>query len=129
MHAPSVYTVVVTRADRIDVPAVQVRSPPMRVPIACTLTVDDAATRVDEWRAVLGRSITSVQRTSPTEIVLTLRDDRAGLDDLVGLTRREVACCTFFDFRLDIAVEAVALVVTVPTDAAVVLDEFAALAG
>jgi hypothetical protein len=101
----------------------------VRVPIACTLTVDDAATRIDEWRAVLDRSIASVHRTSPTEIVLTLRDDRAGLDDLVGLARREVACCAFFDFTLDIAVDAVALVVTVPADAAGVLDDFAALAG
>jgi ribosomal protein S12 methylthiotransferase accessory factor YcaO len=101
----------------------------MRVPIACTLTVDDAATRIDEWRTVLGRSITSVRRTSPTEIVLLVRDDRAGLDELVGLAQREVACCGFFDFTLDIAVDAVALVVTVPPDAAGVLDEFAALAG
>jgi len=100
----------------------------MRVPIACTLTVDDAATRIDEWRTVLRRSVTSARRTSPTEVRLELRDDRAGLDELVGLAQREVACCAFFDFTLSIAVDMVALVVTVPTDAATVLDGFAALA-
>jgi hypothetical protein len=100
----------------------------MRVPIACTLTVDDGQTRLDEWRRVLGRSITSVRRTTPTELVLALRDDRAGLDDLVGLAQRELACCAFFVFRLDLAVDGVRLVLTVPSDAAAVLDGFAALA-
>jgi hypothetical protein len=101
----------------------------MGVPIACTLTVDDATTRLDEWRSALGRSIASVRRTSPTELVLALRDDRAGLDALVALTQRELACCAFFDFTLRIAVEGVALVVAVPPDAAAVLDDFANLAG
>lgn len=101
----------------------------MRVPIACTLTVDDAGARLDEWREALARSITSVQRTAPTEVVLTLRDDRAGLDELVGLAQRELACCAFFAFRLDLAVGGVSLVVTTPADAATVLDGFAELAG
>jgi hypothetical protein len=101
----------------------------MRVPIACTLNVDDAATRIDAWRAVLRGSVTSVRRRAPTELVLALRGDRAGLDDLVALAQRELACCAFFDFRLDITVDAVSLVVTVPSDAVEVLDRFAALAG
>jgi hypothetical protein len=41
----------------------------MRVPIACTLNVDDAETRVDEWRAAFVRSIASGERVSPTELV------------------------------------------------------------
>ncbi len=101
----------------------------MRVPIACTLSVDDVPTRLDEWRAVLGRSIASVRRPSPTALELVLRADRAGLDELVGLTQRELACCAFFGFTLDIAADAVSLQVTVPPDAAAVLDDFVGLLG
>ena len=99
----------------------------MKVPIACTLTVDEQPTRLDEWRAAFRTSIAAVERVSPTTLALRLRDDRAGLDALVDLMQRESACCGFFDFVLRIAVDAVTLTVTVPDDASPILDDFARL--
>jgi hypothetical protein len=101
----------------------------VRVPIACTLSVDDAATRLDEWRAMLTRVVASVERVAPTELELRLQTAPGDLDRLVDLVQREATCCTFFEFALHVAADAVTLRVTVPADAAPVLDGFAALAG
>lgn len=101
----------------------------VKVPIACTLSVDDAGTRIDEWRTVLGRVVTGTERVAPTELAFTLRADPQQLSVLLDLVRREVTCCTFFEFALRVAAGGTTLRVTVPPDAAAVLDEFAQLAG
>jgi hypothetical protein len=101
----------------------------MRIPIACTLTVDDAATRLDEWRSMVTRLVATIERPAPTELVLLLRDDaRSELSMLVDLVQREATCCAFFQFALHIGSDAVSLRMTVPPDAIVVLDNFAQLA-
>ena len=99
----------------------------VKVPIACTLTVDEQPTRLDEWRAAFRTSVAAAERESPTVLALRLRDDRAGLDALVDLVQRESACCAFFDFALRITAGAVTLVVTVPDDTAPILDDFSRL--
>ena len=100
----------------------------MRIPIACTLTVDDAGTRLDEWRATLTRVVEAIERPAPTELVFRLRADaRSELAPLVDLVQREATCCAFFEFTLHIAVDGVTLRATVPPDAASILDEFADL--
>jgi hypothetical protein len=92
------------------------------------LTVDDASTRVDEWRTTLARVVVDAERTAPTELALRVETDARDLAALVDLVRREVACCAFFEFALHVAVGGTTLRVTVPPDAAAVLDAFATLA-
>jgi hypothetical protein len=101
----------------------------VKIPIACTLSVDDAGTRVEEWRATLTRVAVDSRRVAPTELVFTLRADGPALAALLDLVRREVACCAFFEFALHVATGATTLRVTVPEDAAAALDGFAQLAG
>jgi hypothetical protein len=101
----------------------------VRIPIACSLTADDAETRLDEWRATLTRVVVGAERTAPTELTLSLRANHDELAALVDLVRREIACCSFFEFALHLTAGATTLRVRVPDDAAGVLDGFAQLAG
>ncbi len=57
---------------------------------------------------------------------LTVRDDRAGLDDLLDVAQREQACCPFFEFALAIEADRLSLSIRVPPDAVAVLDELCA---
>jgi hypothetical protein len=96
----------------------------MRIPIACRL--DDAAARsqVEEWRGLLGHQGVRASRVSPTEVAIRI-DDLDQLPALVGLARREKACCPFFGFGLEIGADRVVLKVSVPGEAASILDQFA----
>jgi hypothetical protein len=96
----------------------------MRVPIACTLDEFAARSQIDEWRTVITRAVTEVVRSSPTTVTLTLNADLVGLTDLVQLAQREKTCCAFFEFELTVDVDHVRFLVSVPEDAAEVLDQF-----
>jgi hypothetical protein len=100
----------------------------MKVPIACTLTSEDAADRVEEWRSALLTTVTRIDRPVPTRAALRLVGKPAELATLVNLAQREKACCEFFGFAFEVASDAVTLVVSVPDDAVEVLDTFTALA-
>ena len=100
----------------------------MRVPIACSLDASAARSQVDEWRSVLSRTVAEVQRSSPTQVTMTLREDLVGLTELVQLAQREKACCGFFEFELAIDADRARFLVSVPDEATDVLDEFGALA-
>ena len=76
---------------------------------------------------LLAKATVGALRTSPTEIVFHLADDLAHLTEVVALARREKACCSFFRFTVEIDVESVELKVSVPAEAAGVLDDFQAL--
>jgi hypothetical protein len=95
----------------------------VRVPIACRLTAGAARSQLDEWRQVATAHVGAVERVAPTQLRLRL-GDLVGLDTVVRLAQREKACCPFFDFALDIEAETVFLRVTVPEDAASILDDF-----
>ncbi len=97
----------------------------MRIPIACTLDEVSARDQVEEWHQTLAGSVAVVERPSPVELHLVLRPDLAGLTEVVRLAQREKRCCAFFDFALRIEPAAVRLVVSVPADAAALLDVFA----
>jgi hypothetical protein len=71
--------------------------------------------------------VTDAQRPARSVLRLQLGSDLGELPDLIALAQRETACCRFFAFTLEIAEDTVALVITVPEDAATVLDDFAAL--
>lgn len=100
----------------------------MSAPIACSLTHAAARSQLGEWRTIMAIAADTAERRSPTELSFRLRPDLAGLSDLVRLAQREHACCPFFDFTLRITATSSSLVISVPSDAAPVLDTFAGLA-
>lgn len=93
-----------------------------RIPIACSLSVDDAASRVEEWQRFLADCVVEVERTGASGR-LRLRDDDDAVLIATDLARREKACCAFFEFRLALLPEGVWLEVDGPPEAAPVLDE------
>jgi hypothetical protein len=95
------------------------------VPIACTLSETAARSQLGEWHELLAAIAVGSDRVSPTEVRFRLGDDLGRLGELVRLAQREKACCEFFDFRLLIDSGAVALGVSVPPEAVLVLDDFA----
>lgn len=93
----------------------------VKIPVACSLDARAAKAQLDEWRGLLGR-VVHRQRVSPTRLELSpLRD--SDLVDIVQLAQREVACCPFFTFVIEIKHERLLLAIEVPTDAIEVLDE------
>ena len=92
-----------------------------RVPIACSLSHEDAGVRVDEWRQFVNRRVVEVAR-SERSARLRLEDGSDALLVATDLARREKACCPFFDFRLEILPEAIWLEVEAPLEAAAILD-------
>ncbi|HLH99981.1 MAG TPA: hypothetical protein VKV06_04295 [Acidimicrobiales bacterium] len=92
-----------------------------RVPIACSLEAESADHQVEEWRQLLNRHVTAVERTATTARV-RLQDRHDALLATADLARREKACCPFFQFRLDLRPEAVWLEIGVPEEAAPILD-------
>jgi hypothetical protein len=99
----------------------------VRVPIACALTADLAADRIDEWRAALSTLVSAAVRTAPGRVRLRLVDGPHPAGLLVDLARREKACCDFFTFAVEIDRQGATMVVEVPDDAVAVLDDFVAL--
>ena len=100
----------------------------MSVPIACSLTPEDAGTRVEEWRRILSAAVIETVRPSPDRVEFHLVDDLSQMADLIGLAQREKQCCPFLEFNLSIDAEAVMLVVTAPEEASSILDGFTGLA-
>ena len=77
---------------------------------------------------MLGAAVVATERESPTAIRMRLQADAETTGRIVALAEREVACCPFFRFAIEIDTTGLALTVTVPPDAAEVLTAFAALA-
>jgi hypothetical protein len=96
------------------------------VPIACSLDQSAAERQLDEWAAVLGAAVTSSERTDPTTLRMRI-DVASDVGRIVDLARREVACCPFFGFAIEIDTAGIALVVSVPSDAVPILDAFASV--
>lgn len=94
----------------------------MRIPIACTLRPSEARSQLGEWQVVLRRATHGTERVSPNRLELSLVPD-ADVGPLVSLARREVACCPFFSFTLEIHADRLVLAVEVPDDAVEMLDE------
>ncbi len=96
----------------------------MQIPIACTLTETDAQDQVGKWRDALATSIVAAERVSATRLDLRLNEDLVQLPALVRLAQSEKACCPFFDFSVGIEADAVSLRISVPAEAAPILDQF-----
>ncbi len=99
----------------------------MRVPIACTLTVESAADRIEEWRTFFGTWIDAAERTKDRELRLRLDGSEKALVIAADLAQREKACCGFFDFCIEVQSDERWLLVRVPDEAAGVLTDIVAL--
>lgn len=83
------------------------------VPIACSLSGTDMATRIEDWQRLLG----SVSRRLPVAGGLRLElDERAHITELAELVDAEQSCCPFYSFSITIDHRGLALEVTAPTD-------------
>jgi MerR family copper efflux transcriptional regulator len=100
----------------------------VRVPIACSLTADDAKDRITEWRQVLATDIDEVEvRVEASAARLRLRAGDSVLLRVVDLAEREQACCPFFGFRVELAGGQRWLHVSVPDDARPILADLVSL--
>jgi hypothetical protein len=100
----------------------------MKVPIACTLNVDEAVDRVEDWRSALRSAVSEVRRPDPGRAEFQLTGDPGQIAALMELARQEKACCGFFRFAFEVESDGVVLVASVPPEAVEVLDGFAGLA-
>jgi hypothetical protein len=99
----------------------------MRVPIACTLSAESAAARLEEWRRFFADFTDAVKRTSDAQARVRLVNSPQALLAAVDLARREKACCAFFEFSVAVETDASWLTVEVPPDAADTLAAFVSL--
>jgi hypothetical protein len=100
-----------------------------RVPIACTLTIEDAQDRVGEWRTFFITHTDQVAVRDPTRAAVRLKPGDAALLAAADLAAREQACCSFFEFSIRINPHGRWLEVNVPEGAVLTLTDFISLAG
>lgn len=86
--------------------------------IACTLTGDEQADRVEEWRRLLGRA----DDREPIEGGLAFRFPLDLAGRLAELAAAEQRCCPFMEFAFRMADGALRFEVRAPADAAPLLD-------
>jgi hypothetical protein len=99
----------------------------MRIPIACTLTSESAAARLEEWRYFFAHSTGAVEKAGDLQLRVQLDSSTGTLEAAVDLAQREKACCGFFEFAIEVEADASWLSITVPPDAADTLEDFASL--
>ncbi len=99
----------------------------MEPPVACRLNTEDASSHLDEWRRFLCRAVDRTERPADQRLCLRLNPSADDLLAAIDLSRREKACCEFFDFAIEVRGDANWLVVTVPPDAVEALDGLARL--
>jgi hypothetical protein len=99
----------------------------MQIPVACTLTLESAAARLEEWRYFLAHSTGAVQKSGDLQLRVQLDGSAGVIEAAVDLARREKACCGFFEFSIEVESDACWLSIKVPPDAAGTLEDFASL--
>ena len=96
-------------------------------PIACTLSPNEFAGRLDDFRQGVFRHLVGMQRPEPTRLRLTLAAD-ADPEAVRALLVREQGCCAFLSFTLTRGDGQLVADLEVPTEAAPTLDAMASLA-
>jgi hypothetical protein len=98
------------------------------IPIACTLSPDAMANRLDEFRRLFAEHLRSVDRRTPARLRLIL----AGSDGVEATTRdllaREQQCCAFYTFAVTTTAGHVVVDARVPAGAEPALDELVEMA-
>ena len=95
-------------------------------PIACTLSPNDYASRLDDFRHGVFHHLAELERPEPTRLRLTLSD--ADPEAVAELLVREQGCCAFLSFTLTPNDGRLVADLEVPPEAAPTLDAFARLA-
>lgn len=95
------------------------------VPDSCTLPTAQQPLRVEAFDELLSTAVTTVTRTSPRGLRLTLRSSPDIAAATAALATRESRCCTFFTFTLTIAAEELHLDIDVAPGSEGVLDALA----
>jgi thioredoxin len=114
-------------------PVVQDRAAagPVAVPVAwapvdaCTLPTAEQPLREAEFEELFATALRAVERPAPTWLRLNLDAGTEVEARTRDLTARESSCCSFFDFQLTTANDALTLDVRVPEARAEVLDGLA----
>ena len=86
----------------------------MKIPIACTLTADQAPDRVAEWRSALSGA--QARERTPGGYRLRFPKDAAFASRLADLAAREVDCCAFFTFTVTLTNAELVLDVIAPAE-------------
>jgi hypothetical protein len=95
-------------------------------PIACSLDAGVRSERVEEWRALVASSV-STMSSDATTVRLVLDESDAALLEAASLGQREKACCPFFEVSLELTAETRTLSLRVPEGAEEVLAAFVAM--
>jgi hypothetical protein len=96
-------------------------------PIACTLSPNQYAGRLDDFRQGVFQHLVAMERPEPTRLRLTLTGD-ADLEQVGELLVREQGCCAFLGFTLTPGDGRLVADLEVPAEAAPTLDALAMLA-
>jgi hypothetical protein len=94
-----------------------------RVPIACTLSASDQVARADEWRQLKAKAIT--REFTDAGARLTFAPGTIAATEVADLVAREVTCCPFFTFTLEVTAQHLMLTITAPEDAVQVVAALA----
>jgi hypothetical protein len=86
----------------------------MKIPVACTLTAEQAPDRVAEWRDAL--AVAQVRERTPEGYRLRFPKDAANASRLADLAAREVDCCAFFTFTVTLTNAELVLDVLAPAE-------------
>jgi hypothetical protein len=86
----------------------------VKIPIACTLTADQAPDRVAEWRDALATA--RARERTAEGYRLRFPKDAAFASRLADLAAREVDCCAFFTFTVMLTNAELVLEVVAPAE-------------
>ncbi|HEY8081868.1 MAG TPA: hypothetical protein VIE15_07225, partial [Acidimicrobiales bacterium] len=90
----------------------------MRIPVSCTLSTRQAVQRVAEWRAFLASDVDLVEVADCRARLRLAPSSGDTLAKAADLAQREVACCSFFRFSIDVGHDELWLVVEVDDSSA-----------
>jgi hypothetical protein len=96
-------------------------------PIACTLSPNEYAGRLDDFRQGVFQHLVAMERPEPTRLRLTLTGD-ADPERVGELLVREQGCCAFLGFTLTPGDGRLVADLEVPAEAAPTLDALGMLA-
>jgi hypothetical protein len=98
------------------------------IPIACTLTPNEAGARLDEFFELFANHLRDLTRPTPGQLQFVFDHAETIEDATRDLLAREHKCCAFFDFAIERQSTALIVRAEVPQGAEASLDELASIA-
>jgi hypothetical protein len=91
--------------------------------ITCTLPVNEAGGRLNDWEGLIGGSLDHLSRDGNRLRMRILRGGRVGLEtEVAAFAEAEKACCAFLGFEVESAPDAVTLEIVAPVGAEPTLE-------